>query len=94
MKVVIDGLYITGKEKLHEYLQEILEFPEYYGKNLDALYDLLSTDDRELEFVIRHEEDLMVHLGEYCVWFEDTLYDVSEERENLSVEFESEDEEE
>ncbi|MBO4783300.1 MAG: barstar family protein, partial [Lachnospiraceae bacterium] len=25
----------------HEYLKEVFSFPEYYGKNLDALFDCL-----------------------------------------------------
>ena len=41
-------IYILNAEKLaektaaHEYLQRIFGFPDYYGKNLDALYDCLS----------------------------------------------------
>ena len=30
------------KEMLHEYLQETLEFPDYYGRNLSALADCLA----------------------------------------------------
>ena len=32
----------THKELIHEYLMEKFEFPSYYGKNLDALYDCLT----------------------------------------------------
>ena len=41
-KIILDGQYLLEKETAHVYLQEKLELPEYYGKNLDALYDCLT----------------------------------------------------
>ena len=31
-----------SREEVHSYLKEKFAFPEYYGKNLDALYDCLT----------------------------------------------------
>ena len=39
-----------------DYLKEMLEFPEYYGKNLDALYDCL-TDLADVEITITVPEE-------------------------------------
>lgn len=36
----LDGKLI--KKDGHDYLMEVFDFPDYYGKNLDALYDCLT----------------------------------------------------
>ena len=40
--VTIRGIDFTCPEELHDYLASELSFPEYYGRNLDALYDILT----------------------------------------------------
>lgn len=45
----IDGKLI--KENGHDYLMEVLNFPDYYGKNLDALYDCLCEIECEIELI-------------------------------------------
>ena len=42
MNVILNCEYLTEREQAHEYLAKMLSFPEYYGKNLDALYDCLT----------------------------------------------------
>ena len=52
MKVVLDALRLQRKDEAHKYLREALNFPEYYGGNLDALHDCLTElDDVSVEFV-------------------------------------------
>ena len=55
-KVILDGEQLCSRENAHTYLQEMLEFPEYYGKNLDALYDCL-TELQDLYIVIKRPEE-------------------------------------
>ena len=50
-QIVLDGNILSDAAKVHNYLMEMLEFPEYYGKNLDALHDCL-TDLEDVEITI------------------------------------------
>ena len=85
--IVLDGEVLANQETAQEYLREMLEFPDYYGKNLDAVYDCL-TDFDEIEIQIRitalqHES---VYLNKILRVFQDA----SEENERITVKFEME----
>lgn len=41
-KVVFDSSHVETIAELHNELARLLDFPDYYGANLDALYDCLS----------------------------------------------------
>ena len=50
--IVLDASRLCTRSAAHEYLSEQLHFPDYYGRNLDALYDCLTElDETEVEFV-------------------------------------------
>lgn len=42
MKIEIDCRYLRDKDEAHTYLKKLFNFPEYYGCNLDAFYDMLT----------------------------------------------------
>ena len=60
-KVVIDCEKLLQKEQAHLHLAEVFDFPDYYGKNLDALFDCLTElGECTIDFVgenILHEAD-------------------------------------
>lgn len=43
-EVVFDSSHVERLDQLHSELSRSLDFPDYYGANLDALYDCLSGD--------------------------------------------------
>lgn len=42
-RVTLDCTKMTGPEEIHDLFSQTLDFPAHYGRNLDALYDVLST---------------------------------------------------
>ena len=47
--MILDGELI--RKSGHDYLAEALNLPDYYGKNLDALYDCLCEIEADIEIV-------------------------------------------
>lgn len=65
MRVEIDGAAIHSESDLHEFLSRTLNFGPYYGANLSALWDRLSTDvERPVEIVWKESELSRTALGE------------------------------
>lgn len=53
MKVVIlDGSTAPTKEALHQHLAQELAFPDWYGGNLDALFDCLTVVSEEVTITL------------------------------------------
>lgn len=52
MTITLDARRM-GREQVHSYLKEMLSLPDYYGCNLDALYDSL-TELPETHLVLTH----------------------------------------
>lgn len=53
MKITLDLRSIQSPADAQAYLQRALAFPDYYGKNLDALYDMLTSWDTPAAFALR-----------------------------------------
>ena len=51
----LDGNLI--KKEGHDYLMEALDLPDYYGKNLDALYDCLTEMEGEIDLINADQVD-------------------------------------
>ena len=68
------------KETAHTYLKEKLRLPDYYGGNLDALYDCL-TDEEEMEIEVENRGQA----GKYFLRIWNVLLDAAEENEGLQL---------
>ena len=60
---IIDCARIHSREDLHAVFREALTFPEWYGDNLDALYDCLTEISGKVRLL--DWETAEVQLGDY-----------------------------
>ena len=87
-KLILD---LTGAEsvsRIHEKLKEAFGFPDYYGKNWDALYDCLCdllTDGEKHEVEIRGFYSMDEALRTQCAPMLIVFGDAQEEWGNLEV---------
>ena len=83
MKIILNLKDKRAPEEVHAYLQRALAFPDYYGKNLDALYDLLSCWDHPAVFVLRLPEG--GDMADYGRRLRRVFEDAARENRRLSV---------
>ena len=77
MLAILDGNSIKTKDALHDALSRSLSLPEWYGRNLDALYDCLTDLHENTEILLLHAEALENSLGEYARQFQCVLNDAA-----------------
>lgn len=83
MNVILDGNLILDREMLHDVLAEELHLPEWYGWNLDALYDCLTDVREETMITLRNRDALEEHLGSYGHRLMRLLEDVTLDNPNV-----------
>ena len=64
-EIFLDAKQMTSKSEAHKYIKEMLKLPSYYGENLDALWDILSTKSTIISVFLLHEEKLYENLEQY-----------------------------
>ena len=81
----LDGSILKSKEELHSTIQWQLQLPEYYGRNLDALWDVLSTWSAPLCIEVTHTELLKRHLADYADALLEMLHDAVAENNTITL---------
>lgn len=65
MELVLDGKLITNKQDLFISLKIQINSSEFYGNNLDALWDVLSSIKETINIKMLNFQDLRANLGAY-----------------------------
>lgn len=87
--ILLNGKRMTDKEKAHQYLKRKLQFPDYYGENLDALWDLLTLISTPIHIKLINYDILVNYLGQYGESIIETFKDSAIENENLIFEIDN-----
>lgn len=84
----IDLEQVYGADDLQDLLEEILPVPDYYGRNLDALYDVL-TEGRKETWDIRfhHTAEARTVIEKYMKSLEKMCRRAEKETQKLKVSF-------
>ncbi len=84
--VELDGKeLVKEKAEAHEYLKERLMFADYYGHNLDALYDCLSEVAVETELQLTRETLKLLAAEPYAFRILTVLLDASYRNPHLRI---------
>ena len=84
-ELILDVKKLADRENLHDTLAAALHFPDWYGRNLDALFDCLTDLNEETRIVLRNADVMEERLGNYFEMFVKALVLAAEENQLLYV---------
>ena len=86
-QITIDCTAIRTREDFHAALAQALDFPAWYGNNLDALHDLLTDITADTTLRLENWADAETALGPYGSRAEKVLAICALENPSLTIEF-------
>ena len=87
-EIRLDITPFADKSALHVYLKEALDFPFYYGANLDALYDELSSATEPLSIILRYPASPSGKMVDYLPRLLAVFQDSARENYYLTIQYE------
>ena len=85
MAIILDGKAMTDRPAAHRHLAERLDLPTYYGRNLDALYDMLTEIGEDTELILEDPAAVEAQLGKYGGALLSTMQEAAEENPHLII---------
>jgi len=83
--VTLDCTTITSRRELHRALAQTLRFPDWYGGNLDALFDCLTDLETPTALTLTGWHTLEEVLEEYGRKVLQTMQEAAEENEDFRL---------
>lgn len=75
----------VDRQVMHDTLAAAFELPDYYGRNLDALYDCLTEIGQETCVCVDYEGKRIAELSRLTVGCLKTMYDAANENRHLRM---------
>lgn len=85
----IDLSDIESADDLHQLLNETLPLPHYYGRTLDALFDILTEPSADWQIYFTNTDTAEARLGSYIRKLKKMCERATAENEKLEVVFEA-----
>ena len=82
-EIIINCAAIQNPRQLHRALAEALNFPQWYGSNLDALHDCLTAIAADTQLTLTH----FAAIGTFANGFRRVLQDAENENRHFFVTF-------
>lgn len=87
--IVLETDKASSIENFYSYLKDVFEFPNYYGRNLDSLYDCLTSISENITVTVPPGfEDIMEGYGKRIV---NVFADAADYNDYLHLRIENED---
>lgn len=85
-RCALNGLAIHSLDDLYDQLSNRLSLPAHFGRNLDALWDVLSTDvEGPFKIVWKHSDDSKKSMGKDFERVVKLLQELEEERDDFQL---------
>ena len=82
-EIIIEGALIDSREELHRLFKEALGLSNHYGKNLDALWDMLTGEiDLPIRIIWRDFNITEKNIGTYAIKASQVIKRAAESLEN------------
>lgn len=83
IRIILDGKKMTTRAMAHDYLKCLLTLPNYYGRNLDGLWDILSTYSEPITISLINGNALIESLGDYGQAIIDVFQDADKDNDTI-----------
>ena len=85
MAIKLNGKAMVDRPTALSHLAERRDLPSYYGRNLDALYDVLTDIGQDTQIILEDPAAVIDNLGKYGEALLSTMQEAAEENPHLTI---------
>jgi ribonuclease inhibitor len=85
MTILLDGKAMLDRVSAHDHLALRLALPVYYGRNLDALYDVLTGLSEDTQIILEDPAAVIENMGKYGEALLSTMQEAAESNPHLTI---------